>query len=67
MQVIFLLRTFCHCCCCPAKKCNVANFLKGIKDIKTSLIVLGHHDMMQLQDKGYNSESYSFGVMLLFN
>ena len=26
-----------------------------------------HHDKMQLQDKRHNSESYSFGVMLLYS
>ena len=43
---------------------NVAHYSKSIKAIKTKLV---HYGKMQLQDKGRNSENYSFGVMPLFN
>ena len=44
------------------KICKVANS-KNIKDINTNLGVLAHYDKVQLQDKGYNSECFCFGVM----
>ena len=31
------------------------------------LIYMARHDKMQMQDKGYNSESYSFGVISVLN
>ena len=40
---------------------------KSIKGISDKLVILAHHDKVQLQDKGHNSESYIFGVMPLFN
>ena len=46
---------------------NVAPYLKSFKGINTKLRILAHHDKVQLQDKGRNSKSYSFGVMPLFN
>ena len=48
------------------KNLNVAHYSKSIKDINTKLGILAHHDKVQLQDKGHNSESYSFKVMSLF-
>ena len=42
------------------KNYNVAHYSKNIKGINTKL---AHHDKVHLQDKGHNSESYSFGVM----
>ena len=33
--------------------------------MNTKLGILAHDDKVQLQDKGHNSESYSFGVILL--
>ena len=35
--------------------------------MNTKLGILAHHDKVQLQDKGRNSESYIFGVTHLFN
>ena len=52
------------------KNFNVAHYSKNIKGINTKVGILANHDKshkMQLQDKGYNSESYNFGVMPLFN
>ena len=37
------------------------------KGINTKFGILAHHDKMQLQEKGNNSESYSFGVMSLLS
>ena len=45
------------------KNFNVAHYSKGIKGINTNLGTLAYHDKMELQDKGHNSESSSFGVM----
>ena len=45
---------------------NVAHYSKSVKVISTKLEILAHHDKMQLQANGHNSESYSFGVMFLF-
>ena len=45
---------------------NVARYSKRIKGINTKLGILAHHDKMQLQDNGYDSKSYIFGVMPLF-
>ena len=47
------------------KNFNVAHYSKNIKCIITKLGILAHHDKMQLQDKGCNSDSYSFRVMAL--
>ena len=47
------------------KNFNVAHYSKSIKDTNTKLVMLSHHEKMQLQHKGHNSESYIFGVMLL--
>ena len=44
------------------KNFNAAHYSKGIKSIITKLGILVHHDKMQLQDKGHDSEHYSFGV-----
>ena len=33
----------------------------------TKLGILTHHDKIQLQDKGHNSESHSFGVIPFVN
>ena len=49
------------------KNLNAAHYSKSIKGINTKLGILAHHDKVQLQDKEHNSESYSFGVMPLFN
>ena len=38
-------------------------YSKRIKGINTILGILAHHDIMQLQDKGHNCESYIFGVV----
>ena len=59
----FLDRCCCLGCC---KNFNVAHYSKNIEDIHTKLAILAHHDKMQLQDKGHNSESCSFGVMSHF-
>ena len=56
---VMLLSSFC-------KNLNVAHCSNSIKGINTKLEILAHHDKVQLQDKGHNSESYSFGVMPLF-
>ena len=45
---------------------NVAHYLKSVKGINTKLGIPAHHDKMQLQDKGNNSEINRFGVMPLF-
>ena len=44
---------------------NVVHYSKSFKGINTNLGILVHHDKMQLQDKGHNSERYNFGVMPL--
>ena len=49
------------------KNFNVAHYSKSIKGINTKLGTLAHHDNMQLQDKGHNTEFFSFGVMPFFN
>ena len=49
-----------------SKNFNVDHYSKSIKCINIKLGILAH-DKMQLQDKGHKSESYSFGVMLIFN
>ena len=49
------------------KNINVSHYSKSIEGIDTKLKTLAHHDKMQLHVKGHNSESYIFGVMLLFN
>ena len=41
---------------------NIAHYSKSIKGINSKLGILAHHDKIQLQDKGHNSESCSFGV-----
>ena len=48
------------------KNFNVAHYLKSIKDTFTKLGILTHHDKVQLQDKGHNSDRNNFGVMPLF-
>ena len=48
------------------KNFNVALYSKSFKCINTKLGILVHHDKVQLQNKGHNSKSYSFGVMPLF-
>ena len=48
------------------KNFNVAHYSKSIKGIITKLGILDHHDKMQLQDKGNNSDFCSFGFMALF-
>ena len=47
-----------------SKNFNIAHYSKSIEDINTKLGILTHHDKVQLQDKGHNSESYIFGVFL---
>ena len=49
------------------KNFNAASYSRSIKGINIKLGTLAHHDKTQLQDKGHNSESYSFRVMPLFN
>ena len=44
---------------------NLKNFLKIFKVSLPNFSILAHHDKIQLQDKGHNSESYSFGVLPL--
>ena len=41
------------------KNFNVAHYSKSIKGINTKLGMVAHHDKMQLEEKGHNSESYS--------
>ena len=45
------------------KNFNVAHYSKSIKGINTKLVILAHYDKLLLQDKGHNSECYSFGVV----
>ena len=45
----------------------VAHYSKSTLGISTKLGILAHHDKVQWQGKGYNSESCSFGVMPFFN
>ena len=45
------------------KNFNVAHYSKSFKGVDTKLGILAHHDKMQWQDKGHNSESCNFGVM----
>ena len=42
---------------------NIAHYSKNITGINTKPGILAHHDQVQLQDKGHNSESYISGVM----
>ena len=51
---------------CWCKSFNVAHYSISIKDINTKLRILAHHNKLQLQDKGHNSESYSFDVVPFF-
>ena len=46
------------------KNFNVDHYSKSIKGINTKLAILAHHDKVQLQDKGHNSESSISGVSL---
>ena len=46
---------------------NVVHYSKSVKGINTKLGMLAPHDKILLQDKGNKSETYSFGVMPLFN
>ena len=47
---------------------NVVHYSKSIKGINTRFGIFALHDMAQLQeDKGHNSEGYSFCVILLLN
>ena len=39
---------------------NVAHYLKSVKGMNTKLGIFAHHNKMQLQGKGHNSESYLF-------
>ena len=48
------------------KNFKVVCYSKILKGIDTKLGILAHHDRLQLQDKGHNSESYIFGVMSPF-
>ena len=48
------------------KNFNVAHYSKIIKGNNSKLEILADHDKMQLQDKGNNSESYSY-CMPIFN
>ena len=43
------------------KNFNVARYSQSVRGMNTKLGIL-----VQLEDKGYNSESYIFGVMPLF-
>ena len=54
LSLLLLLLPLLACRCCV-----------GIKGINTKLRILAHHDKMQLQDKGHNSESYIYRVMPL--
>ena len=38
-----------------------------IKDIKTKLGILAHHDKVQLQDYWHDFESYNFRAIPIFN
>ena len=49
------------------KNINVAHYSKSIEGINTKLGIPAHHDYVQLQDKGHNSDSCIFGVTSLFN
>ena len=40
----------------------VAHYSSCIKGIITKLGIVAHHDKINLQDKGNNSESYRFGA-----
>ena len=42
------------------KNFNVAHYSEILKGINTKLGIPAHHDKIKLQDKGHNSESYSF-------
>ena len=42
---------------------NIGHY-NGIKDINTKHGMLAHHDLLQSQDKGHNSECYIFGDCL---
>ena len=76
-QVKFTSKTtfiYCMILCCnnywcwlsSCKNFNVVHYSKSTYDINTKLWILAHYDKVQLPDKGHNSESYSFRVMLLF-
>ena len=60
-QAIVITRLLSSC-----KNFNVAHYSKSIKGINTKLGILAHHEKMQLQDKGHNSENYILRVMSLF-
>ena len=45
------------------KNFNVAHYSKSMKGINTKVGILAHHDKVQLQGKGHNSEGCSFGVV----
>ena len=47
------------------KNLNVAHYSKNTLGINTKLGILAHHDKVQLQDMGRNSESCSFGATFL--
>ena len=40
---------------------------QNVSKVSTPNTKNAHHDKVQLQDKGHDSENYSFGVMPLFN
>ena len=39
---------------------SIVHYSKGFKGVGSKLEILAHHDKVQLQDKGHNSESFSF-------
>ena len=49
------------------KNFYVAHYSKSTKCINTKLGIVAHHGKIQLQDKGYNSKSCRFGIMLLLS
>ena len=59
------LRHLCLCCCRCAKT-FISPFTLNVLKLST-FEILAHQDKVQLHDKRHNSESYSFGVMLLFD
>ena len=65
-QLIYWLWSLSSPSLLSCKNFNFARYSKSIKGIHTKLGILADHDKLQLQDKGHNSESYSFGVMPLF-
>ena len=66
-QAIVIARSSSQSLSLSHKNFNVAHYSKSVEDINTKLGLFVHHDKMQLQDKGHNFESHSFGVMSLFN